>query len=156
MQSDVFKRKLYVRFSEAREVTSENKLPEQGLKQGDINVPQFVAQCGEVRKKGWSKEDSYWIQYAYNISDCDKGFIAKMLAENGEVTHDRRSDIIGKNGYYDYGFCQINRGYHKDIVDDPRFLADKEWQIKACYNLWKNGTTFYAPLTNGYRQLEFL
>ena len=79
-----------------------------------------------------------------------------MVAENGQVTHDRRSDKIGKNGYYDYGYCQINEGAHYEIVNDERFLSDKEWQIQQCWYLYRIGTTFYAPLENGYKQIVFL
>lgn len=114
------------------------------------------SECGEVRKKGWSKDASYWLQYAFNISDCDKDFIAQMLAENGNMDFNLQSYVV-KDGIREesYGVCQIHKGYHPEIVNDPRF-SDQEWQIQKCLELYRNGTPMYAPLANGYRQIDFL
>lgn len=84
------------------------------------------------------------MQYAWEISK-DKNFVYLLEAENGKAwDHQRRSILIGKNGYYDYGMCQINKGYHKKIVNDDRFFTDWKWQMNQCLRLYKGGTTFYG------------
>lgn len=83
------------------------------------------------------------IDYAWEISK-DPLFIYTLKAENGHITIDRRSDKIGKNGWYDYGYCQVNKGYHPKVVNDPRFFTDMKWQLDQCYRLFKGGTTFYG------------
>ena len=57
--------------------------------------------------------------------------------------YNRRSDIIGKNGYYDFGLCQINEGYHPEIVNDPNF-SSVEFQLNKCLELYRGGTVFYG------------
>jgi hypothetical protein len=146
MSGTVRQRTLYVRFHESRVELQEQTPP----------LGQMESECGEVRKKGWSKEASYWLQYAYNISDCDKDFIAMLLAENGSLDHTKQSYVV-KDGVREdsYGFCQIHRQWHADIVDDPRF-QNQDWQLQKCLELYRNGTVFYAPLSVGYSQIEFL
>lgn len=114
------------------------------------------SKCGEVKKKGWSKEASYWLQYAYNISDCDKGFISMLLAENGALDHTIQSYVVRDGVREDsHGFCQIHRQWHSEIVDDPRFMQ-QDWQLQQCLELYRGGTTFYAPRELGMAQIEFL
>jgi len=67
-----------------------------------------------------------------------------LKAENGLITPGRRSLTKGKNGYYDYGFCQINKGYHPKIVEDKRFFTDWKWQMNKCLELYHNNTKFYG------------
>jgi hypothetical protein len=62
-----------------------------------------------------------------------------MLAtENGLFNHDR----IGVTK--DVGFCQISPYWHPDIVNNPRFLTDPQWQMDTCYELFTGGTVFYG------------
>lgn len=42
-----------------------------------------------------------------------------------------------------WGFCMINRRWHKDIVDNPLFRNDWKWQIDQCNRLMVGGTKFY-------------
>jgi hypothetical protein len=65
-----------------------------------------------------------------------------FIAE-GDFDENKRSHIKGSNGAYDYGICQINAGYHKEIVSDPRF-QDWHWQLEQCVKLYKGGTKFYG------------
>jgi len=52
--------------------------------------------------------------------------------------------MIGKNGYYDYGLCQVNKGYFPHIVNDERFFSNWKWQLDECLKLYKGGTKFYG------------
>ena len=76
----------------------------------------------------------------------DKDFIWLLLAENGALTIDRKSDIgYRRNGklYFDYWFCQVSEYYHPKIVNDERFFTDEDWQLEQCRQLYKGGTVFY-------------
>lgn len=55
-----------------------------------------------------------------------------------------KSYAVGANGYYDYGLCQINKGYHSKIVNDPRFFTDYKRQLDKCREKFKGGTRFYG------------
>ncbi len=108
-----------------------------------INTLTHDTKCGTVIKKGWNKEASYWVQEAYNISNCDKNFVALLEAENGKWDH-KRASSLNKDGTRDYGFCQINNYWHKKIVRDKRFFTNPRWQLKKCLELYKGGTIFYG------------
>jgi hypothetical protein len=61
--------------------------------------------------------------------------------ENGERNPYRESYNQAEQSY---GFCQISRIWHKDIVDNSLFWNDWRWQIEQCNTLMKNGTAFYG------------
>lgn len=86
----------------------------------------------------------HWMQVAWQISK-DKDFMYMLKAENGLLNHDRQSEVY-KNGVREpsFGFCQIHRGYHPNIVNDPKFFSDPKWQLEKCFELWKGGTAFYG------------
>ncbi len=70
-----------------------------------------------------------------------------MEGENGEWTHDKRSDLyawLGGRASWDWGHCQINDYWHPDKVNDDRFFTDWKWQLDQCLLLWNGGTRFYA------------
>lgn len=90
-----------------------------------------------------SRKQQEAIDYAWQISK-DPNFLYLLKAENGKVSIDRKSDVVGSNGYRDYGYCQINKGFHSKIVKDSRFFTDMKWQLDNCYRLYKGGTTFYG------------
>lgn len=100
-----------------------------------------------------------YIDYAWEISH-DRNFIYMLKAENGLISPDRRSDKVGLNGYYDYGFCQTNAGHHKQTVKDPRFFTDWKWQMDQCLEKYRGGTTFYGlkrflnPVTKADKKLR--
>lgn len=83
------------------------------------------------------------VDYAWAISH-DKNFIYLLKAENGTFDPKRKSTWVGSNGYRDYGLCQINKGFHPEIVGDSRFFTDWKWQADQCYRLYKGGTVFYG------------
>jgi len=60
-----------------------------------------------------------------------------LVAENGTIDPNR----VGVTN--DLGLCQISPYYHPEITNDIRF-KDWKWQIKKCYELYKNGVTFYG------------
>lgn len=90
------------------------------------------------------EDQNQYVRIAAEISGNDIDFLALLDAENALWTIDRPSGLVGNNGYRDYGFCQINKGYHKEIVNDERFFTDAKWQLEQCYKLYKGGTTFYG------------
>jgi len=94
------------------------------------------------KHKGSQKQQEY-IDYAWEISH-DMNFLYMLKTENGQISPDRRSMIKGKNGQYDYGFCQVNKGHNSGIVNDKRFFADWKWQMDQCWELFRGGTTFYG------------
>jgi len=103
-----------------------------------------VAQQEETCYKHTAGEDqNQFVRYASAISDDDVVFLAMIDAENGLWTPDRQSEVY-HNGYREqsYGFCQINKKYHPEIVNDPRFWGDPKWQLEKCYELYINGTSF--------------
>jgi len=90
------------------------------------------------------------LSYAYDISDKDKRFVKILVAENGTVNPKRRSDIIGANGHWDWGVCQLNYQWHKPFIDSEDF---KDWnkQVDYCYGVYQDAiqknrlhTTFYG------------
>lgn len=109
-------------------------------------------------KKNASIEQQHKINYiwhsmitTHNLSrKIAKKFLYTFEGENGLWTEDRRSRIVGANGYYDYGLCQINKGFHYDIVKNPKFFTDWKWQAEKCIELMKGGTRFYGnnPTSN--------
>lgn len=104
--------------------------------------PESTSSIARPKHKGDAKQQEY-IDYAWDISKSSD-FIYMLKAENGLITPDRRSIAKGKNGHYDYGFCQINKGYHRDVVNDPKFFTDWKWQMDRCWEKFKGGTTFYG------------
>lgn len=85
-----------------------------------------------------------WIQYAWEMSNGDKNFLYMLKGENGLLSHDRMHDSSLNSVGVDWGFCGTNDYYHPHIVNNPKFLSDPEWQMRECYRMWKEGTTFYA------------
>jgi hypothetical protein len=95
--------------------------------------------CPYLINGSWKQQEV--ICNMWKISNHDKEFIKMCSGENGLFTSDRKSDVPNEDSW---GYCQINRKYHKDIVDDPRFFKDPIWQLQKCYELWKSGTRFYG------------
>lgn len=83
-------------------------------------------------------------EYAYRVSGGDKDFLYTLRAENGTFDPDRRSDIIGANGYYDMGLCQLNYQWHSDFIDSPDF-QDWKKQVEYCWQVFsKRPGAFYG------------
>lgn len=75
------------------------------------------------------------MRYAYRLSN-NKDFLYTLRAENGTIDPNRRSNIIGANGYYDYGLCQLNYQWHSNFIDSDEF-NDWRKQIEYCYEVFK-------------------
>ena len=88
----------------------------------------------------YSDEQRHWMQVAWDISNHDEQFLYLLKAENGELSPDRQSDVF-KNGLQEdsWGFCQIHRPSHPEIVNDPRFFSDPQWQLEQCHALFIGG-----------------
>lgn len=61
-----------------------------------------------------------------------------LEGENGGWDYKAQSQVW-KDGIREdsWGFCQIHRRWHADIVDDPRFFTDQEWQLSVCLEEWR-------------------
>lgn len=94
----------------------------------------FKAYC---YKKDVDDDQNDYVRYASMISNNDIEFLATLEAENGLWTPDR----IGVTG--DIGFCQISPRWHSEIVSDKNFY-NPYWQLDKCWELYKNGVTFYG------------
>ena len=84
------------------------------------------------------EDQNQYVRMAAKISNNDLNFLALLDAENGLWKHDR-AGITN-----DYGFCQISPIYHSQVVNDPRFYKDPQWQLEQCYRLYIGGTPFYG------------
>ena len=83
------------------------------------------------------------MEYAYKISN-NKDFLYTLKMENGTIDPNRKSDIIGKNGHWDYGLCQLNYQWHSEFINSDTF-DDWSKQIDYCYNVFKQRpTAFYG------------
>jgi len=100
-----------------------------------------------VKHKEWDILDvrQDYINYAYRM--WWKDFLLTILAENGTMWIDRKSNAVWANGYSDYGLCQINVWYHPEILWTTRRF--KEWfynpykQLDYCWELYSWWTRFY-------------
>lgn len=85
------------------------------------------------------EDQNKYVRMAAEISNNDLDFLATVEGENGIWTPDRKhTDGVG------HGFCGISYPWHKEIIEDPRFLTDPRWQIEQCWRLYSGGTRFYA------------
>ena len=90
------------------------------------------------------------MQYAYTISNS-KDFLYTLYAENGTIDPQRRSMIIGKNGYYDYGLCQLNYQWHSAFIDSPDF-DDWKKQVDYCWRVYQQRPTAFYGYYKRYNQ----
>lgn len=91
----------------------------------------------------YNEYQNYWMNYAWNRWH-DKEFMYLLKAENGLFNHDRRHDPSGNAVGVDWGFCGTNDYHHAEKVNDPRFFSDPAWQLEKCYEMYKDGVTFYG------------
>jgi hypothetical protein len=136
------------------------------IKQNTLPKGQNVIDCenekGKLNKVGFPKEKKEMVDYACEISSGNKSFIYKLNAENGIWDFKRRSTVWlrkAKDGKHNeicgkdltgcwhedsWGYCQIHRPDHPEIVNDPRMFTDWKWQMDTCYRLFSGGTKMYA------------
>jgi hypothetical protein len=109
---------------------------EAGLSAPMANSPQLA--------DGHSQEQQNVIDYAWEVSNGDMRFIYLLTTENGQYTFTRQHPSQSNTVGIDYGFCGINGYYHPNIVNDARFFTDWQWQMRECYRLYTEGTTFWG------------
>ena len=97
----------------------------------------------------WFASDSpvqLFVQYAYEIWGMD--LVTTIECENGTRNMYRQSDVIRNwKREESYGFCQIHRPDHTEIVDNPLFRSDWKWQLDRCKELLEWWTIFYGRNT---------
>lgn len=118
-----------------------------------LQSPLKIAQASELRpyKIGAGVDQQKLIDWVWNTFKDEK-FIYLIEAESG--WRNIRSYKIGLNGHYDFGFGQVNSGFHPEIVNDKSF-NNPEWQIKKVYELYKGGTRFYGLNRIGIAKRNF-
>ncbi len=90
-------------------------------------------------KKDVGEDQNQYVQMAAEISNNDIDFLATLNQETGLWTPDRKhNDGVG------HGFCGISYPWHKDVIEDERFLTDPYWQLEQCWRLYTGGTRFYG------------
>jgi len=94
-----------------------------------------------------SLEQNRIMNVAYRVSDGNKDFLYTLRGENGNVDPLRKSNIVGKNGFWDFGLCQLNYRWHKAFIDSEDF-KNPDKQVEYCYEVYKKRpTAFYAYYT---------
>lgn len=112
-----------------------------------------------IKKKEYEENDlrNEMIQYAYNIGWLD--LVLMMECENSTRNMYRQSEVV-KNWRREpsYWLCMIDRDFHPEIIDDPRFRSDRKRQIETCNRLYTWGTKFYWPsrIVKGQRCSEYV
>lgn len=111
--------------------------------------------------KKWFEDNKHMqdlVNYAYKIGGKD--FLLTLEGENGLWKWDRKSGMVGANGYSDYGLCQLNGQYHASFIFANGANLKAGWgkdfqdpykQLDYCLGVWKDAiakgritTTFYA------------
>lgn len=92
-----------------------------------------------VRTDIYFKGDPAVMIKAYRQSGCNREFVKLLDCENDQWDMHRKSDIVGEDSW---GLCQIHRRWHADVVDDPRFFTDLDFQIEQCIEKFTTGTPF--------------
>lgn len=110
--------------------------------ESEITAPS-VAKTPQLAE-GHTQDQQDVIDYAWEVSNGDMRFIYLLTGENGEYSFTRRHNPSNNSVGVDWGLCGINDYYHKNIIQDSRFLTDREWQTRKCYELYTSGTTFYG------------
>jgi len=102
------------------------------------------------------EDQNQYVRLASEISDNDLDFLALAESENGRWDPKRKSNVVGVNGYSDFGLLQINRGWYLNIVTDKRFFTDIRWQIEQSYKLYKGGTKFWGAVNIPKNRAKFI
>lgn len=94
----------------------------------------------KITHKGFAKDSivQQYVQYAYQIWGMD--LVTLIDCENWLREPYRKAEWKEDS----WGFCMINRRWHKDIVDNQLFRNDWKWQIDQCYKLMIGWTKFYG------------
>lgn len=99
----------------------------------------------KITHKGFAADSNVQniVRYAYSIWGMD--LVTTIECENWTRDSHRQSSVVKKwVRERSFWFCQISQIYHPEIVNDPQFRNDWQWQIRKCNELLKWGTKFYA------------
>lgn len=103
----------------------------------------------KIYKKEWDKSDprQKLVQYAFEIGGFDLVYLVEC--ENATWNIYRQSEVV-QNGRREpsYWLCMIDRDFHKDIIDNPKFWESWQRQLDRCKELRDNWTPFYWPTRN--------
>lgn len=101
--------------------------------------------------KDWDiwDERQDWLNYAYRKWWID--FVLTILAENGTMWIDRKSNSVWANWYSDFWLCQINIWWHPEVLSwYSNWKMFHDWfydpykQLDYCYWKFAEGTRFYG------------
>lgn len=99
---------------------------------------------GLYKKLNVGEDQQQYVRLAQEISNSDLQFLYMLEAENSLFTPDRQSNVYYKGRREpSFGFCQIHKDYHPEIINNPKF-KDPKWQMETCFRLFKGGTKFYG------------
>lgn len=133
--------------------------------------PKPIDPTKRIIKKEWHVDDERqdFINYAYQKWWQD--FLLTIEGENGLWKWDRKSMIVWKNWYSDYGICQLNAQYHSKFIfangsnlkaGFSEDFKDTYKQIDYCFWVWQDAinknrlkTTFYAYNSRGAKAVRF-
>ena len=103
----------------------------------------------KYKKRNVGEDQQRYVRLAQEVSGSDLQFLYMIETENPLWTPDRQSNVYYRGRREpSFGYCQIHRDYHPEIVNDPKF-KDPKWQLETCYRLFKGGTKFY-----GYKRFQ--
>jgi len=123
---------------DGEEVTTEAPVaPTKPVQRVSVQKMTNVSKTARPIKIGASRAVQERIDYAWDISH-DRDFIYTMEYENMGTWSTTLT-----NSTNDHGITQINKKYHPQIVNDPRF-KDWKFQIEQGWKLYKSGTRYYG------------
>jgi hypothetical protein len=112
------------------------------FERGEIEVKwwQIVTSWNKFIKNTWDREDGRqeFVNYAYQIGGKD---LVRLIECENEKRDMHRKAYWNEDSW---GFCQINRVWHSNIVDNSLFWSDWKWQLDRCNELMKWWTAFYG------------
>lgn len=94
----------------------------------------------KMKNKKPSKDKSYYIDYARQMAR--KYFVdEKVLCATIEAESSWRPDakLVNKNGTTDWGICQFNDYWYKDLITPERALNDPEFAIELMAKQFQAG-----------------
>ena len=94
---------------------------------------------GMLKKKA-PKNKAYFIDYARQMARKygldEKTFCATIEAES---SWNPNAKLVNKNGTTDWGICQFNDYWYKDLITPEKALNDPEFAIELMAKQWKKG-----------------
>lgn len=130
----------------ATEKTSETIQRVKKLEQNENNIteienkeePEQILELKLIKKeRPITDYRQEYISYAFEIGWFS--LVTLIECENAERNQERKAEWKEES----YWFCQINKRWHKEIINNSLFWTDWKRQINKCYELMKWWTKFY-------------